>query len=133
MHDFLKNLAEENDWSFEYARQDYLNLYDDVEAGKIYLMVEPITTDSAFSDLGNETVTFSGKLWIVMSSDVDEEYKDKYEQYIEPIFSNIRKTITNTFACSDYELKLFRTTEVINFLDENLDGLLVNYSATYVD
>ena len=71
MHDFLKNIAEENDWQFEYGRQDYLNLYDDVEADKTYLFADPIQTDSQFSDAGNETLTYSGKLFLVMSSDVD--------------------------------------------------------------
>lgn len=133
MHDFFKNIAEENDWGFEYARQDYLNLYDDVEAGKIYLFVDPVTTDSKFSDLGNETLTYSGKLFLVMSSDVDEEYSDKYSQYIKPLFDDARNLIIGAFACSQYEVNSFKTTEVINLFDQNLDGLLINYSATYVD
>lgn len=133
MHDFLKNIAEENDWQFEYARQDYLNLYNDVESGKVYMMVEPITSDSSFSDAGNETLTYSGKLFLVMSSDVDEEYSDKYEQYIKPLFSNVRNLLIGAFACSNYDLKVFKTTEVINLFDQNLDGLLINYSATQID
>lgn len=133
MHDFLKCITEENDWVFEYARQDYLNLYNDIEAGKVYLFVEPITTDSKFSAAGNETLMYSGKLFIVMSSDIDEEYNDKYVQYIKPIFENCRNLIVDAFACSSFDLNNVKTTEVINLFDQNLDGLLINYTATYVD
>ncbi len=133
MHDFLKNIAEENDWSFEYARTDYQNLYDDIETERTYLFVDPITTDSKFSSAGNETLTYSGKLFLLLSSDVDEEYSNKYVQYIKPLFEDARNLIIGAFACSQYEVNIFKTTEVINLFDQNLDGLLINYSVTYVD
>jgi len=133
MHDFFKNIAIENTWIFEYGRQDYLNLHD-IEEGKVHLMVEPITSDSSFSDAGNETLTYSGNLFLVKSSDVDEEYSDKYEQYIKPLFNDMRTVLTSAFTCSStFELKAFKSTEVINLFDQNCDGLLINYTAKQLD
>ena len=133
MHDFLKNIAEENDWEFEYSRTDYQNLYNAVEDGKVYMFVDPITSDSKFSDAGNETLTYSGKLMLLMSSNVDEDYKDKYEQYIKPLSTTNRKILVDSFACSDYQLNTFKVTEIINLFDQNMDGLLITYSATLVN
>src|SRR5690606_6934245 len=99
MYDFLKNIAQVNDWVFEYSRPDYQNLVQDVEEGKIYLFAEPITTDTKFSETGNETLTYSGKVMLLLSSDVDEEYSDKYTQYIQPLISGAGQTLKTSFSC----------------------------------
>lgn len=132
MYDFYKNIARENNWGFEYSRPDYQNLYDDVENDKVYLFLDPITTDSKFSDSGNETKSYSGKLMLLMSSDVDEEYSDKYIKYIKPLFEDARNILIDGFACSDFEINLFKTLEVINLFDQNMDGLMITYSVTDV-
>ena len=133
MYDFLKNIAENNDWVFEYSRQDYQNLIQDIEEDKLYLFVDPITTDTAFSDAGNETLTYSGKIMLLLSSDVDEEYSDKYAQYIQPLISGAGATLKSAFSCSDYQINQWKQLEVINLLDDNLDGLMITYSATLID
>ena len=133
MYDFYKNIALENEWGFEYSRPDYQNLYDDIEDNKVYMFVDPITTDSKFSDAGNETKSYSGKLMLLLSSDVDEDYIDKYNSYIKPLFDDVRNILIGGFACSDYEVNSFKTTEIINLFDQNLDGLLITYSVTYIN
>ena len=133
MYDFLKNIALSNDWGFEYARQDYQNLYTEIEDGKVKMFCDPIITDSKFSDSGNETFSYSGKLMLLLSSDVDEDYQDKYAEYIQPLFSNSRQTLVNAFGCSNYQVTVFKTVEVINLFDQNFDGLLITYSVTLIE
>ena len=133
MHDFFKQLADANAWEFQYGRADYQNLERDVEAGKVNLFVDPIITDSKFSDLGNETVSYSGVFMMLLSSDVDEQYTDKYTDYIKPIFDSSLKVFKDELACSDYQINSFRVMEVVNLFDENFDGVLVNYSITLID
>jgi len=129
VYEFLKAIAEANNWVFEYARTDYQNLTD-VEEDKVHLFIDPITTDSKFSDSGNESLTYSGKFMLLLSSDVDEEYQDKYDQYIKPLFVGAGAVLKDAFACSDFQLNLYKSLEVINLFDQNLDGLLITYSAT---
>lgn len=133
MHDFFKNIAASNSWGFEYGRSDYQNLERDIEAGKIYLYVDPIITDSKFTDVGNETLSYSGKFMLLLSSDVDEEYEDKYNDYIKPLLTDGLQIFKDEVACSDYQITLFRVIEVINLFDQNFDGVLVSYNVTNED
>ncbi|MCG2611514.1 hypothetical protein LZZ90_08335 [Flavobacterium sp. SM15] len=129
MYDFFKNIAETNGWVFEYGRKDYQNLYnEDVSGGTIHLFVDPIVIDSSFSNTGNETKSYSGRFMMILSSDVDEMYDDKFNDYIKPLFNGALQTIKDTLVCDDYDINKFQTLEVINLLDFNLDGVLVNYS-----
>lgn len=130
MYDFLKQLAENNDWIFEYSRTDYQNLFSEMQIDKVHLFVDPITIDSQFSDSGNEVKTFSGKLMLLLSSDIDESYSDKYISYIKPLMDESNQILKDVLTCSDYTINKFQSVEVINLFDQNLDGILINYSIT---
>ena len=132
MYEFFKNVAEENNWHFEYSRPNYQNL-DELELGKIGLYVDPIITDSRFSNAGNESQTFSGRFMILMNSDVDESYIDKYNSYIKPLIQNELQLLKDEFNCNDYQINSFKTLEVINLFDQNLDGVLINYNISLID
>jgi hypothetical protein len=133
MYDFFKNIAVANGWGFEYSRADYQNLNEDIEAGKVYLFLDPIQTESKFTETGNETLTYTGKLMLLLSSDVDEEYIDKYNDYIKPLFKFNLQAIKDELACDDYQINSFKSTEIINLFDANLDGILINYTITQLD
>jgi hypothetical protein len=133
MYEFLKDIATINNWCFEYSRSDYQNLYDGMEINKIHLFVDPITVDSVFSDSGVETKTYSGKMMLMVSSDVDEDYKTKYESHIKPLIDDTTQIIKQSVICADMEIKKFQTLEVINLFDVNLDGVLINYSITIIN
>ncbi|RAK21615.1 hypothetical protein B0I03_10547 [Flavobacterium aquaticum] len=133
MYEFLKNLAEDNDWVFEYSRSDYQNLYDEMTNDKIHLFVDPITTSSSFSDSGFEEKSSYGKLMILVSSDVDEDYKQKYDNHIKPIIDGALQVLKDTLVCADANIQKFETIEVINLFDFNLDGVLVNYNVILND
>lgn len=132
MYNFLNNIATLNLWNFEYSRKDFQNLFDDMEYQKIHLFVDPITTDSTFTDSGFELETYTGKMMLLVSSDIDESYNDKYMDYIQPLMIGALSTIKQTLICSDYEVLKFQTTEVINLFDTNLDGVLITYSIKQV-
>lgn len=134
MYDFLKTIAESNGWVFEYARTDYQNLYNlETSGGTVHLFCDPIVSDSKFSDSGVETISYSGKLMLLLSSDIDESYSDKYNDYIKPLVAGATQTLKDGILCSDYEINKFQTTEIINLFDFNMDGILVNYSITILD
>ena len=133
MYEFLKNTAEDNVWIFEYSRSDYQNLYDEMTNDKIHLFVDPITTVSSFSDSGVETKSAYGKLMILVSSDVDEDYQQKYDTNIKPLIDGALQVLKDTLVCSIYDIQKFETIEVINLFDFNLDGLLINYNVVLND
>jgi hypothetical protein len=133
MYDFFKNIAETSGWGFTYGRPDYNNLKRDIEDDKHYLFVDPVELTSSFSDVGNETVSYSGRFMLLLSSDVDDMYEDKYNDYIKPINDISLQLIKDELACSNYQINLFKVLEMINEYDQNFDGVLVNYSFTYID
>lgn len=134
MYDFFKNTAELNSWVYEYARNDYQNLYNEnITGGTVHLFVDPVTTDSTFSDTGFEQKSYSGKFLMLLSSDVDEEYEDKYNDYIKPLINGALQTLKDTIICAEFDVNKFQVLEVINLFDYNLDGVLVNYNLTQID
>lgn len=134
MYDFFKDAATTNGWAFEYGRSDYQNLYnEEVSGGTVHLFVDPITIDSRFSDAGNESQTYSGKFMMLLSSDVDEHYEDKYNDYIKPLINSSIQTLKDELICSEMEINKFQLIEVINLLDFNFDGVLVSYSISNND
>jgi hypothetical protein len=134
MYEFFKNIAESNGFVFEYGRSDYQNLYnEEISGGTVHLFVDPITIDSSFSDVGNESQTYSGKFMLLISSDVDETYEDKYNDYIKPLINSAIQTLKDELICSEMEINKFQMMEVINLFDYNLDGVLVSYSISNND
>lgn len=132
MYDYFKNIAELNGWVFEYARTDYQNLYNEnISGGTIHLFVDPIITDSSFSDTGSEDKkSYSGKFMMLLSSDMDESYNDKYNNYVRPLINGALQILKDDLGCSEFDINKFQVLEVINLLDFNFDGVLVNYSLT---
>lgn len=128
MYEILNQIAINNDYIFMYARQDFQNLYDDMTTDKVHLFVDPITQDTSFSDSGTETNTYSGKFMLLVSSDIDEDYKQKYISNIKPLMSGATKSIKNELVCAEATINKFTQVEVINLFDINLDGLLITYS-----
>lgn len=129
MYDLLKSIAENNDWVFEYGREDFLNLNNNMEPNKIYLFVQPIEIDSRFSDVGIESQTFNVKLMLVIPSNLSETYQFRYENYIKPLLDDSKKLIIDGINCNNLDIQFLKTIEVINYFDFNADGLIINLSA----
>ena len=134
MYELLQLIAINNNWFFEYSRSDYQNLYDGMEINKIHLFADPITIDTVFTDSGNEIKTYTGKVMLLVSSDIDETYKTKYINNIKPLITTSTQVIKQSILCDDtMEINKFQTIEVINLFDVNLDGVLINYSVTVTE
>jgi len=133
MYEILKQIAEDNEWVFDYSRADYQNLYDEMTIDKIHLFVDPITTASTFSQSGNESKSCYGKFMILVSSDIDEDYQQKYNNNIKPLIDDSLQILKDTLNCQELLINKFETLEVINLFDFNLDGLLINYNVMFID
>ena len=129
MYEFLKYIALKNNWIFNYARSDYQNLLHDVEEDKTYLFLDPVQIQHSFDEFQEpEVKTYNGTFLILQSSDFDGDYDEKYLKHIKPLIDNHLKVIQKEFSCSQYTVNQWNTTEIINLFDQNLDGILVNYS-----
>jgi len=137
MYEILKAIAAvqtgdpaADQFGFMYARRDFQNLYNELEPNKPVIVLDPVVIDSNFSEMGVvESVVYSGSFMILMSSDIDEtDYDYRYQNYIKPLLTGALLTIKASLIC-DYPstIEVWRTTEVINVLDYNFDGILINY------
>ena len=131
MYNKLKQISEENNWVFNYARRDFANLLNQAEGNNTYLFLDPIQTSTDFDDYGNaESQTFTGSFMILKSSNLDEGYEERYLTDIKPLIESQLKLIEAEFACSDYIIDSWTTTEIINLFDYNFDGVVVKYSVS---
>jgi len=67
---------------------------------------------------------------ILKSSNLDEGYEERYLTDIKPLIESQLKLIEAEFACSDYIIDSWTTTEIINLFDYNFDGVVVKYSVS---
>lgn len=131
MYDRLKNIAATNNWFFYYGRRDFANLQEPDAVEVVHLFVDPITTQENFDIYGSlESTTYSGRFMLVYSSQLDEDYEEKYLNHIKPILDNKVKQISADIACSELSITSWSITEVINVFSNGFDGILVNYTTT---
>lgn len=130
MKSILKQFAEANDIKFIYARADFQNLYDGVHDNGVIMFLDPLQSSENLGPRGNtESVDWSGSFLLSVSSDIDsEDYETRYEQTIKPIVDGKYSDFKQFFKCRpEISIESLKTTEVINSLDFNVDGLSVNF------
>ena len=126
-----QNLTDQ--YNFTYARRDFANLYNEVEVDKPHIFLDPEVITTNFSTVNVvESNTYEGSFLLVVNSDLDEvDYDTRYQTYIKPLLDGALVQIRGALACSyPATINTWRTTEVINIFDYNLDGILVNYNIT---
>lgn len=136
MYEFLKAIAAGQDpiFGFFYAKHDYRNLFSEVEVkNRTQIFLDPVEIDDIMDEF-NVVVgeIHSGAFMILLSSDIDEiSYDDRYQKYIKPLIATQTKEIKEALRCT-YKVQInnWKTIEVINMLDYNLDGLIVTYNIT---
>ena len=134
MYNLIKEICETNEWVFNYARTDFSNLYDgDEQVGDTTPLVflDPVQITESFGDMNDlETTNYAGSMMILLSSDLDEEdYDIRYQKYIKPLINTTLNVIKDGIKCDGiYSIITWRTTEIINALDFNADGVIINYS-----
>jgi len=129
MKEILEALATLQGWFFDYGRNDFHNLIDDAGTN-VFLLLDPVKLKNNYNDSGSiESITYSGSFMLLKSSDIDEEsYNFRYENYIKPLHENELDLINNELICEqEAEILEWNETEVINVIDENLDGIIVSY------
>ncbi|SDR74374.1 hypothetical protein SAMN05192545_0013 [Maribacter dokdonensis] len=53
MLEFIENLADQNEWFFDYGRADFLNLTDKEHDDKVLLLLDPLQHSPVFTEHGN--------------------------------------------------------------------------------
>lgn len=146
MKEIFENIASANGWKFDYGRQDFHNLMDDEalnqdETKRYYLFCDPIESNQMFSRSGlpMNQIEYTGKMMLLVVSDLDQTYdtqldtakeSGKHEMHIRPMLvkGGPIDLLLNDLICDyDVEIQTWRLTEVVNMLDNNMDGLIINY------
>lgn len=134
MKDTFTTIANSNNWGMLYARRDFQNLFDEEpEEQKVYLFLDPIKRGKTFGDYNQVTSkTYTGSFMLVMSSNLDEiDYQTRFDKYIKPIINKAESIILEYIRCNtDIVINSYDSTEVINTLDYNTDGIVVSFSAS---
>lgn len=134
MKEILEAIALANNFPFEYSRHDYRNLFDEIEQENIsHIFLDPVKITDNDNDEGvTESKTYEGFFLVVFSSSIDEgDYEARFDKYIKPIVTGDLKTIKHEIRCGNKTtFNIWRYTEVINMLDYNFDGLMVDYNVT---
>jgi len=132
----LREITEGFGWKFFYGRKDFQNLVeaDSEDDVKWYFFLDPITTD----DTNPNIPIHSGYFMILSKSDLDQIYdgqketdinNGKWRTNILPKRQFIKNEFRNAIECDgDLEVTASRVTDVINFFDENFDGILNSFS-----
>lgn len=135
MKDILKSVSDAEGWEFIYARRDYQNLFDEEPvANQVYIFLDPVTISDVNNDYGTpEYEKHSGTFMVVSSSDIDEgSYEIRFDKYIKPILDNSILSIREAIYCeNDVKIDVWKKTEIINALDFNFDGVVVEFQITF--
>lgn len=121
-------------WVFNHARRDYQNhqeitdfIYSESSShseGQTFLFLDPVVR----RPLPNG-VRYIGNFMILTNSDIDKDYDQKYQDYIEPLLDIFKKELFNLLRCS-YDINNLSAIEVINVFDFNADGISVSFDLT---
>lgn len=131
MYELLQQIAQANNWVFYYGRKDHQNLQDIEDVDKYYLFVDPIEIDQNFNELNVvESSIESGRFLLLYSSELDEDYMDRYTTTIKPMITTQLNTLNDAMGCSEITINTWKVTEIINLFDAGFDGILVNFSIT---
>lgn len=132
----LRTIAETNEWIFNYGRRDFHNLVEtnSEDDPQWHFFLDPVKTD----DSDPLILSHSGHYMILSKSDMDEVYDDQKEQdkedgkwlkYISPKKEYNKNELRKAIQCpGDLEIVSSSVSEVINLFDENLDGIIVNFT-----
>jgi len=129
--ELFREVAESFDWIFDYGRKDFHNLIDDGTNGKWHFFLDPVVDDT-----NSQFAIYEGYFMVLSIADLDQNYDNqkgtspedgKWLQNIKPKKDFLKTKFRDKLECADLEILRYRMTEVINFFDDNMDGVLVNF------
>lgn len=131
MKEIIEALAALENWSFHYGRNDFHNLFNEVEANVLHVFLDPVKRSKIRNDSGQvEEYVYSGNMLLCYNSDIDEggDYNKRYEDYIKPILEGNIDTIEQDLICNqEATVEQWEEIELINAFDQNFDGVLITY------
>jgi len=135
MYSILKTVAAAatpTAYPFTYARQDFANLFDEVEAtGLPHIFLDSVKVSESYDNYDNLIEkTYTGSFMIVVSSDIDEgDYNTRYTNRIKPILDATVDEIRIALHVADWiKINGWDITEVINMFGYGFDGVLIDFN-----
>ena len=122
------------EWFFSYGNKSNQNLIssDRVE-GRVYFMLDPITRAKTFSEFGGEGIkSFSGQFMLLVKSDFDDTYSNRYTNNIKPLLTTL-ESLEALINCSSYNITTWNIIDAINELDVNTDGIIVTFKINVLE
>ena len=139
--DLFENIAKGCCIHFEYGRRDFHNLFDAMSEDDetTYMFLDPVKSKRIYStDTGlYKSTRWTGRFFLVEKSDLDQVYytqqdqpkeQGKFEMHLRPKYEKLNCIEKGIICQQDLTIENFDTIEVVNFLDANMDGIIVNFS-----
>ena len=131
MYTLLKDTSTARSFEFMYARRDFQNLLDSLPTGQTHLILDPVEITENFTEYNEvDTKQYTGQFMILVSSDIDKEtYEQRYIDEIQPLLVGALALIKDDLKCNgSIQIENWRTIELINMFDYNVDGISVTYT-----
>ena len=119
-------------FNYRYGNKAVINLIDRTneyaDMDGVFWMHEINTEKVIFSTYKSKLGTRNtGRMMLLVKSDLDLTFKEKYENNIVPLRAYIDDFIKQ-LACTDVEIEDLTLIPISDVLDINCDGWLINYS-----
>ena len=120
-------------FEYHYGNKNVLNIIDTMPnyTGLIDDLIYFLHEDrKGFIDKANsissQSLTWSGKFFLVKKSDLNNSFENKYLTNIKPLI-NVFQQIEKHYSCTEIEIIEFSFIDVTDAFDENMDGILCDY------
>lgn len=123
----LKTYANEQHWTFVYGRIDYANVLVEPTPNQIYLVLMVQDTTDFIGQYGVEYQSAKTRMLLLRGADLNvENYESKYEDNIKELQNLGKKFKEDMLDCHDWRPTAWQSVEVINKMDANSDGIMIN-------
>ena len=138
----LEKYCIDNGIEYQYGSRNVTNILDTAQShtglveGLIYFLHDIDTKEANYNSTKTNIKghTHSGRLMIVVKSNLDQPFFNekylpllsKYTLNIEPL-ETVLYDFQVSYGCQNLEFQQFRQMPIINQLDTNFDGWLINY------
>lgn len=147
--EFLRLVAQELGYIFQYGRRDFQNLFEAIaeDDPNVYLFLDPVTREPVLSQNTSLPTTyyiFSGNMMLLSKAALDQEYDEntgvrpssegKWTQNINPKVQASLGPLLNQIACiKDQRIERWVIRDVVNLFDQNMDGVVIEFRIRYED
>jgi hypothetical protein len=132
---FFKQFCTAKGFSYHYGNQAVLNLIDsenEFTGDKVYFLHDLNRESMVPNRYGRlERVTHTGGFMLVVPSDMDDTFKNKYSNNIEPLRTHLVELLRD-IGCSSFIVDRFDLLPIYDAKDINFDGWAVNYQITEI-